>query len=152
MLAAIDTNVLAYAEGAGDAPRRALALALIQRLPEETVLLPVQVLGELHRVLTGKLGRSAEQAREAVMHWSDAFAVREPGWSGRPAAFAPAAAHRVAIWASLTLSVAAEARCRVLLSEDLQPGFTWRGTTVVNPFGSPEHPLLEALLEHRRRR
>lgn len=152
MLAAIDTNVLAYAEGAGDAPRRALALALIQRLPEETVLLPVQVLGELHRVLTGKLGRSAEQAREAVMHWSDAFAVRDSSWSAMQSAFDLAAAHGLSIWDSLILSVAAEARCRVLLSEDLQPGFTWRGTTVVNPFGSPEHPLLEALLEHRRRR
>ena len=151
MLAAIDTNVLAYAEGAGDETRRTQALTLFQRLPEQVVLLPVQVLGELHRVLTGKLGRSALQAREAVMHWSDAFAVRDSSWSAMQSAFDLSAAHGLSIWDSLILSVAAEARCRLLLSEDLQPGFTWRGTTVVNPFAQPEHPLLEALLENGRR-
>lgn len=41
------------------------------------------------------------------------------------------------------LSVAAESRCRMLLSEDLRHGFTWRGVTVVNPFSEPRDPLLE---------
>ncbi|TIP50920.1 MAG: PIN domain-containing protein, partial [Mesorhizobium sp.] len=36
--------------------------------------------------------------------------------------------------------------CRLLLSEDLQDGFTWGGVTVVNPFASPRHALLDALL------
>ena len=37
-------------------------------------------------------------------------------------------------------------RCRLLLSEDLQEGFTWRGVTVVNPFAPTLHPVLAALL------
>jgi predicted nucleic acid-binding protein len=37
--------------------------------------------------------------------------------------------------------------CRLLLSEDLQEGFTWRGVTVTNPFAKSRHPLLDALLE-----
>jgi len=45
------------------------------------------------------------------------------------------------------MSVAAEAGCRLLLSEDLQDGFTWRGVTVVNPFAAERHPLLAALLD-----
>jgi predicted nucleic acid-binding protein len=45
----------------------------------------------------------------------------------------------------MVVSVVAEQRCRVLLSEDLQHGFTWRGTTVVDPFKQPAHPLLDAL-------
>ncbi|WP_205963481.1 PIN domain-containing protein [Roseicella aquatilis] len=32
---------------------------------------------------------------------------------------------------------AAEAECRLLLSEDIQDGFTWRGVTVRNPFAAP---------------
>lgn len=44
------------------------------------------------------------------------------------------------------LSAAADARCRLLLSEGLQEGFTWRGVTVTNPFSSRPHPLLEALI------
>ena len=50
------------------------------------------------------------------------------------------------IWDALILSVAAESRCCLLLSEDLQPGFTWRGVTVVNPFVTPYAPLLGSIL------
>jgi hypothetical protein len=32
------------------------------------------------------------------------------------------------------------------LSEDLQEGFTWAGVTVVNPFSSLRHAMLNALL------
>ncbi len=54
MRVSIDTNILAYAEGVGDVARRDAAVDLLTRLPPEDVLLPVQVLGELFRVLTGK--------------------------------------------------------------------------------------------------
>ena len=45
------------------------------------------------------------------------------------------------------ISVAAESACRLLLSEDMQEGFTWRGVTIVNPFAENTHPLLAALLD-----
>jgi predicted nucleic acid-binding protein len=146
MLAAIDTNVLAYAEGAGDEPRRVAAVELMTRLPETAVILPVQVLGELYRVLVGKLRRPVAQAREAVLYWSDAFSVRDSTWGALQSAFDLSAAHGLSICDSLILSVAAEQRCRILLSEDLQDGFTWRGTTVVNPFRRPTHALLDACI------
>ena len=147
MLVAIDTNVLAYAEGAGDEARHAQAVALLTRLPEMAVVLPVQVLGELYRVLVGKLRQPPAQAREIVLHWSDAYAVRDSTWGALQSAFDLAAAHGLTIWDSLILSVAAEQRCRLLLSEDMQDGFTWRGTTVVNPFAQPAHALLGGLLK-----
>jgi predicted nucleic acid-binding protein len=50
------------------------------------------------------------------------------------------------IWDALILAVAAENRCRLLLSEDFQAGFTWRGVTVVNPFAAQPSPLLKGLL------
>jgi predicted nucleic acid-binding protein len=151
LLAAIDTNVLAYAEGAGDEMRRGQALALLTRLPEMAVVLPVQVLGELYRVLVGKLRQPSARAREAVLNWSDTYAVRDSTWPAMQSAFDLCAAHGLSIWDSLILSVAAEQRCRVLISEDLQAGFTWRGTTVVNPFTEPAHALIEAVLESHRR-
>ncbi len=151
VLVAIDTNVLAYAEGAGDAIRHTQAVALLTRLPDAAVVLPVQVLGELYRVLVGKLRQPPAQARETVLHWSDAFAVRDSTGGALQSAFDLAAAHGLTIWDSLILSVAAEQRCRVLLSEDMQDGFTWRGTTVINPFAQPAHPLLGALLRPGRR-
>jgi len=47
MRIALDTNVLVYAEGVGDDARRAATMQLLDRLPPESVLLPVQVLGEV---------------------------------------------------------------------------------------------------------
>jgi predicted nucleic acid-binding protein len=40
------------------------------------------------------------------------------------------------------LAAAAQAQCRLFLSEDLQDGFIWRGMTVANPFAPERHPLL----------
>jgi predicted nucleic acid-binding protein len=144
---AIDTNVLAYAEGAGDTRRHDQAVDLLTQLPEAAVVLPVQVLGELYRVLVGKLRQPASQARETVLHWSDAYAVCDSSWGALQSAFDLCAAHGLSIWDGLILSVAAEQRCRVLLSEDMQDGFTWRGTTVVNPFAQPVHALLGSLFK-----
>ena len=42
--------------------------------------------------------------------------------------------HQLAVWDAIMLAAAAQAGCRVLLSEDMRHGFTWRGTTVRNPF------------------
>ncbi len=50
--------------------------------------------------------------------------------------------HRLGIWDAVILSAASRAGCRMLLSEDMQNGFTWGGVTVVDPFASPMHELL----------
>jgi len=41
------------------------------------VVLPDPVLGELARVVTGKTGRSTNQARAVVLGWADSFEVAE---------------------------------------------------------------------------
>lgn len=146
MRVALDTNILAYAEGIGDAPRCAAAIRLIAQLPAEIVLLPAQTLGELFRVLTAKAKREAGLAREAIMTWADSFEVADSSWTAFQAAMDLAIDHKLHIWDALIVAVAAENRCRILLSEDLQAGFTWRGVTVVNPFDAPSSPLLASLI------
>ena len=146
MFAAIDTNVLVYAEGAGDERRKRLARALLVRLADDRTVVPVQVLGELYRVLVGKYRVSAELAEEALLRWSEVFQVRGSSWSALSSALALARAHQLAIWDSLIICVAAEHRCKVLLSEDLQEGLSWSGVTIVNPFAARPHALLEELL------
>ena len=49
-------------------------------------------------------------------------------------------------WDALVLNVAAEAGARLLLTEDLNPGFSWRGVQVVNPLQHPADPLLNQLM------
>lgn len=146
MRIAIDTNILAYAEGVGDAARRDATMELLTRLPPECVLLPVQVLGELFRVLTGKAKCSPDTARARILQWADSFEVSDSTWGAFQSAFDLTADHDLQIWDALILAVTAENRCRILLSEDMQHGFTWRGVTVVNPYQIPTHPLLSPLL------
>lgn len=150
MRIAFDTNVLAYAEGAGDAVR-------VQRAHQVTaactdagsavqIVLPTQVLGELFNVLTRKLRLPADRARDSVLRWADTFSVADAGWATFQSAIDLCDAHGLQFWDALILCTAAEQRCRVLLSEDFHAGFTWRGVTVVNPFAPELHPLLRGVL------
>jgi predicted nucleic acid-binding protein len=50
--------------------------------------------------------------------------------------------HGLNIWDAIILSVSASAGCRLLLSEDMQHGFEWRGVTIINSFLPQPHPLL----------
>ena len=146
MRLALDTNIMGYAEGVGDARRCEMARSLIATIPAGQIILPAQTLGELYRVLIGTAQVGPRHAREAVLSWADSFEVIDSTWSAFKSAFDLGADHGLQIWDALILSVAAEAMCRILLSEDFQDGFTWRGVTVVNPFSSKPSPLLEGLL------
>lgn len=147
MRVALDTNILAYAEGVGAESECAAAIRLIEQLPAELVVIPVQALGELYRVLVGKAKRDASLARGAIMTWADSFEVADSSWSAFQAGIDLAIDHRLQIWDALIMAVAAESCCRLLLSEDLQSGFIWRGITVVNPFTEASSPLLGNILQ-----
>lgn len=146
MRVALDTNVLAYAQGVnGDAMKKA-ALALIGALPAETVVLPAQTIAELFQVLIRKGQLTPAQARAAILSWCNVFPVAETSLSVLLGAAELAVSHRFSFWDGVVLAAAAEAGCRLLLSEDLQQGFTWQAVTVANPFATPKHPLLDNLL------
>ncbi|BAV52314.1 PilT protein domain-containing protein [Mesorhizobium loti] len=146
MKVALDTNVLAYAEGVNGAEKRDIVLELLRNLPQEAAIVPVQVLGELYNVLVRKAGRPSPEARDALLSWRDAFPVAATTHDVMMMAADLATDHRFSIWDAVVLSTASQTGCRLLLSEDLQDGFTWGGVTVVSPFASPRHALLDALL------
>lgn len=146
MKVALDTNVLAYAEGVNGAAMRDKALELIQRLPQTAIVVPAQILGELFNVLVRKASRRPSRAQAAVLSWRDAYPVIETSAAVMISATDLASQHGLSIWDSVVLAASAEAECRLLLSEDLQEGFTWRGVTIANPFAPVLHPLLAALL------
>jgi predicted nucleic acid-binding protein len=98
-------------------------------------------------VLVRKAGRSAAEARTSAVAWATTFPTANTTRSALVAAAEFAAAHRLGIWDSVMLAVAAENGCGLLLSEDLQDGFSWGGLRVVNPFAAPCFPLFAALLE-----
>lgn len=142
MRVGLDTNLLVYAEGIDGSTRQDIILGLISRMPMDSLFVSTQALGELYQVLIRKGKRTRAEAREAALFWSDAFATTGTSVSAMFAAMDLAVDHQLSLWDALVLSVAAEAGCRLVLSEDFQDGFTWRGVTVTNPFAKPLHPLL----------
>lgn len=146
MIFALDTNILAYVEGVNGPIREASARTLIQKLPIKLTTIPAQALGELYNVLTRKAAWQRDVARTAVAAWQDSFPTAPTTVSAMIDAVDLATDSRLEIWDSVMISVAVESGCRLLLSEDLQDGFTWRGVTVVNPFAEQQHPLLVSML------
>lgn len=147
MRLALDTNILAYAEGVNGEQMKQAALQLIEKLPLSATLLPIQALGELFSLLVRKAGRRPQKARASINAWRDVFAVIETSDSVLLAATDLAVDHRLNIWDAVIVSAAAESGCRLVLSEDLQDGFNWKGLTIVDPFRDSMHPLLQSVLE-----
>jgi predicted nucleic acid-binding protein len=145
MRIALDTNILVYAEGVNGEARQTAALQILSRLPRATTFIPVQVLGELFRVLVGKSPLSPKVAQARIASWHASFPLVETSPSILLAAVDLAVDHKLRIWDAVILAAAAEAGCRLLLSEDLQDGFTWGGVTVVNPFAAKRNALLERI-------
>lgn len=143
---ALDTNILAYGEGVGDDERRNRATEILRAVPRARLVVPAQVLGELFNVLV-RNGRARSEAKRTAMEWHANVSVVATTPDCVASAIELAAANQLQIWDAIILAAAASAGCTILLSEDLQHGFTWGGVTVVNPFTHPQHPLLTAARE-----
>jgi predicted nucleic acid-binding protein len=105
---------------------------------EHEVMVPAQALGELFVVLTRKAKRDAAEARSAVLSWSDSFPLIDTTPAVIHEAMELVTTHRLGFWDAVMLAGAAQAGCRLLLSEDMQDGFIWRGVTVRNPFSTTQ--------------
>ncbi|MFZ1009390.1 MAG: PIN domain-containing protein [Candidatus Sulfotelmatobacter sp.] len=147
MRVALDTNILVYAEGVNGLFMKKAVLEILDQIPAEGTFIPVQVLGELFNVLVRKAKKTPEHAQEAMLKWQDTFPLVETSPAILFAAADLASHHNFSIWDSVVFSAAAAAGCRLLLSQDMQEGFTWSGVTVTNPFSPTKHSLLTALLE-----
>jgi predicted nucleic acid-binding protein len=101
---------------------------LLKHLSGRAVLVaPVQALGELYAVML-KTKRARSVAREVVMRLKVSFETPSSRPETLEAALDLATDHRLQFWDALILCAAADAGCSVLVSEDMQPGFTvsWR--------------------------
>ena len=141
-----DTNVLVYAERLNDEARFLVARAIVDRLEPEEGVVASQSLGELYNVLTRKAGFDRHDAHAILLAWESVLEVAYPAEDTFFAAASLAADHDLQIWDAIILAVSEAAGCAILLSEDLQDGFRWRGIQVVNPFASKPNSLLTDFL------
>jgi predicted nucleic acid-binding protein len=146
MKIAIDTNVLAYAEGINGTAKQTATLQLLARLPPRSQSIGAQVLAELYRVLVSKAKVPAIEARKAVLKWRSSALVLDTTDAVLLMAIEIATLHRFSIFDAIVVAAAAGAGCDMLLSEDMQHGFSWAGLVIVNPLSNPRHPLLATAL------
>jgi predicted nucleic acid-binding protein len=139
---AVDTNILAYAEGVNGRERQATTNTWLEAAPIGDIVIPAQVLGELFNVLVRKAARSPADAHAAVLAWRHAYPVIDTSAEVVVHATRLVAHHGLSTWDAVILAAADAAGCRLLLSEDLQDGFDAGRVTVVNPYarstGTPQ--------------
>jgi predicted nucleic acid-binding protein len=142
----LDTNVLAYAEGVNGVSMKLAALRLIAQLPTDNTVIPIESLGGAFRPTRTQGSAVAAYGSRCSPQLARRFSLIETSETILFAVANLAADHNFQIWDAVVMSAAAESGCRLLLSGDLQEGFTWSGVTIVNPFASSRHPLLRAPL------
>lgn len=132
-----DTNLLLYSFDSREAVKRARAREWIDYLWRTGEgRLSWQVLNEFYANAARKTGAPAQEARDAVMvfsQWQSAgvsLAAMERAWHWMDRA-------QVSWWDALILASAERLGCRWLLSEDFQSGRKYDGITVINPFEQP---------------
>ena len=144
-----DTNVLVCAVDRALPAKRAVATDLLDRhVRAHSLVLSTQVLQEFYAVAVGRrllepadaLEMAGALAQEAVVPSSGEFVVR---------ALALAQRHLLSGWDGLIVQAAIDARCSILLSEDLAAGTRFGQLEVVNPFAPGDH---DAAPQRRRRR
>jgi predicted nucleic acid-binding protein len=132
----VDTNVLVYARDAGEPTKQAIAADWLRTLwLEQRGRTSIQVLTEYYTTVTRKLrpGLAADAAWEDVV----ALLAWEPQETDRALIVRAREIERLHLlswWDSMIVAAAQLQDCVVLLSEDLQHGWTCGTVTVRNPF------------------
>ena len=132
----VDTNVLVYARDAGEPTKQAVAADWLRTLwLEQRGRTSIQVLTEYYTTVTRKLrpGLAADAAWEDVA----ALLAWEPQETDRALIVRAREIERLHLlswWDSMIVAAAQLQDCVVLLSEELQHGWTCGTVTVRNPF------------------
>jgi predicted nucleic acid-binding protein len=132
----IDTNVFVYLFDSEEPRKQQIARTLLETLATSAILvISTQVLQEFYVSVTRKLAKPlpAGQAEEATKNLS-AYNVVQIDARMVFAAITLCQREQASLWDALIVRAAMESGCIRLLSEDLQNGRQFEGTTVENPF------------------
>jgi predicted nucleic acid-binding protein len=132
-----DTNVLVYSRDPDDVAKRTLARSLIEEaIEDESFVISTQVLVEFYATSVRRKLLGPAQALDLIRFWGGHDTVpHTPELVIRGLELHQA--HSLSIWDGLIVQAALDARCDVLLSEDLQHGRRFGDLEVANPFLAP---------------
>ena len=131
----LDTNVLVYAYDVGDSRKQEIAQDIVRRALGGDVVVSSQVLGEFAATLLHKLSPAANPADVAAI--LDVFApiklVPTDGDTVRRA-IEVRARYGIHFYDGMIVAAAERGGCARIWSEDLNPGQSYFGIVVENPF------------------
>lgn len=131
-----DTNVLVYLFDSGSPDKQMRAREILQRTAKDgNAVLSTQVLEEFFVTITRKLAVPVDEktAEQAVRELSILPVVT----TDLPMILGAVSRSRrmhISFWDSLIMEAALASGASILLSEDLQHGFTFDGVQIENPF------------------
>ena len=136
----VDTNILMYGMDELDTDKHSVAVHWIEHLwASRSGRVSVQVLNELYVVLTRKM-KPPVSARYAWKQVKNLFAWQPVTLTTEcvETAHTLSGKYHLSWWDALIVSAAIQARCKNLLTEDLQDGMKIGDLKIINPFLHPE--------------
>jgi predicted nucleic acid-binding protein len=130
----LDSNILVYSVDKRAGARYQLAMQIIAVAARADCLLTLQAVSEFFVVVTRKQLLARDRAADLIRHWLDVFPQALASAGSVRTALSDAAVGRAAYWDALLVATAAEAGCRMVLTEDMQHGSTLHGVEIHNPF------------------
>jgi predicted nucleic acid-binding protein len=132
----VDTNVLTYLFDDSEPKKKARARERLEREQREReIVISTQVLQELFVSLTkGRAPIATPEIAEKAVQEAAAFTVVQVDVPLILSGIQAAERHRISFWDALILRAAAQSRCGVLLSEDLNDGQVLDSVRMENPF------------------
>ena len=146
MKIALDSNVMIYAEGLADDPRNTIAQKIIAAAGPGQLVIPVQAVSETLFWLIKRARQPYAVACQSSRIWLSSYTLQNVDAEVMVGAMELVSMHHLQVFDAIILACAAQAGAEVLLSEDMQHGFVWRGVTVVNPFLAEPNPLVRKLI------
>lgn len=143
---ALDSNFILYCEGMHADWRNKIAQDLVVAMGGMQVIIPLQVLGETLNVMLRKMNLEKQTALSKIEEWREDCILQDTNAPVFEECIAIMRQHNFQIWDAIVLAAASVSGADYLLSEDMQDGFLWQHTEIVNPFAKTPHPIIPALL------
>lgn len=130
----IDTNIIIYANDARDKEKQKRALEVVSTyMKSEKGVISTQVLQEYANVALNKLSQShGVILRQLVLLEGFEVIQQTPDLIRRSVEIK--STYKISFWDSCIISAAEQAKCDVILSEDMNSGQFYSGIAMENPF------------------
>lgn len=131
----IDTNIVVYANDGRVKAKQDRAIEIVTRLMRSrSGVVSIQVLQEYANTALSKLGQKPDAVLRQ-MRIMEALRLVSPSPDMIRRQVEIRETYRIGFWDAGIVAAAEEARCDVILSEDLNDGQFYAGVPVANPFG-----------------